>query len=1321
MATPSTASVGHMVSWPLPIAKTKRFINECEAFFAVSLNFDHFEMVDTSYNQTFRFKKTQVGENTKMLISFLAALNTKLAIGDAKPAAVDKEKFFYLDQEQERPKMKIIFEILKSEENVNIGLRIWFFILDQNFASSVGKTVFKILGDNEEEIKNKKIEDIQNKTQRPRKEDNSDIRRIHRNVDKNTFVHDILKNFSYTEDESDFDVNTITENQFLTVKDAPFNPLNFFSPKRSIEKAPIRTCEKQRSIEQYFDDGTVSTETFKGFPIQYSTSEARPQFFTPDYIDRLPIIKVSSSIIKKLGDLTKDFDAIKANIKELGALSLEAKRKNNDAAFKKYGDDILAEQERLKDIETKLKNERSSQISKQVRVGFKGSNFENIQKEAAKNNWTIAMRERNEDDTNETPELQRSNRASPDYHKNKETEVRSKLDVFLENCSNMELMTDPFKQVVEFLKKNAGTIPFFPTNCQNLSPQGNALAYLAYVIDRVYKVNNGVLLVLANLIALLNAATYGYELMFNLLVTSDPETGKSKATNTMIEISVPGTTNSIAHETPKSHATSGDGSDMCYVYHEAPHSFTGVGSDGKKVPEDPTLKTRFTERKLVTSSIDKDPETQQRITTTSIRRMHATCVANSNEKKPTNGSALDSRMVQIYAPQVKTTTTTETVILSADLADRTPLRVVTTQSLRLVHAYTFIWEKLIEAKIFPQINTEIYKVHMRNFIDRLHNKHGIPRPSTRTILMIESGLRSLHMYTSVMSLFGEIGDIYRGDSKDSTSKNSWINTEVLLGLRALGVMKEEIVVYGLTLFEEIFLKRAHVDVCHALSTLILKREVPEEKRNLIFVPEKLMKNDLNGVLSNGLMKSADQLPWKQVSNKGVLSNDYNYLGLFYSGRNENQFAHTLNNFIDNKIGLPNILSVIESLQSEMRTVKIKTLSANDEIVDTKTAMAMPVLIKSETKSGKLAYFLLIDAIIDPKPKNIIEDCLRYAIENRNILEPRVYITGSPFSRVIKNPKTGLNEEVFDPSILKTLTFKKDPTKTQIIDNEFVRNKAEIAFLYGVPKEDILFPSMDLENEAKEDCELANAHALIAHQDYNDIISINYWVENGLIQLPFHLKHRYNIFLGKNVNTIIKIGRATNKKYNGKYQIPVYPDDMVSILEDDKKAKETIKANVDKKDFAEKYDASRLRNTVGDETYYPSYFSIEDGVIDISDADQVVSRPDILNLTASIMESEQLKIDASKGKLEPSVKRKIAYEVAMDWFSKKPRLPDYPITSDNTMKLTDSSALPDARDNDSGDDADDGYSSPLRRAPKIQNKPTYTSFDTDDVDIDEDWV
>jgi hypothetical protein len=274
----------------------------------------------------------------------------------------------------------------------------------------------------------------------------------------------------------------------------------------------------------------------------------------------------------------------------------------------------------------------------------------------------------------------------------------------------------------------------------------------------------------------------------------------------------------------------------------------------------------------------------------------------------------------------------------------------------------------------------------------------------------------------------------------------------------------------------VYSRKHRIDVCHALATLILKREIPEEKRNLIFVPEKLMKNDLNGVLSNGLMKHPDLLPWKRNYNKGAYNNDYNYLSLFHSG-NESQFAHTLNNYLDNKIGLPTILSIIKSLQDETRTVKLKTLSGNDEIVDTKATITMPVLIESGTKSGKLCYYILTDAITEPKPKDIIADC------------PPIVV-----SKTIDNPK--LHHGKFCLSNTCHLAYKKNEYyELCLIDNYTKTKTVKDAPIYN---RDFICPFDHSEGYDTEKCcfkvwNNSNTDALIRYNDIDYILSSDHTV------------------------------------------------------------------------------------------------------------------------------------------------------------------------------------------------------------------------------------
>jgi hypothetical protein len=158
----------HTIRWLLSEKTVTKYIKECTSIFAINFDLQHFDNIQSNSNICFgNLKDSIIGYNNKQIVSFLSALNLRLAIEKNNVQETEKDKCFYTDRDTlEVPKLGIFVEILNSEEETPVGYRLWFAVHDSNY--DIGKTMFELLSDNENDIKNKEDADLRDRGRRGR-------------------------------------------------------------------------------------------------------------------------------------------------------------------------------------------------------------------------------------------------------------------------------------------------------------------------------------------------------------------------------------------------------------------------------------------------------------------------------------------------------------------------------------------------------------------------------------------------------------------------------------------------------------------------------------------------------------------------------------------------------------------------------------------------------------------------------------------------------------------------------------------------------------------------------------------------------------------------------------------------------------------------------------------------------------------------------------------------------------------------------------------------------------------------------------------------
>jgi hypothetical protein len=1206
------SNTDYMLVRGLPHGSMINRIKGCSEFMVINIDFDNFTVVENAFNLAFGNIKEKEHDSVllRKLISVLAAVNERSCVGTTTfNGASDIATHYYLDTNNlSDPKNFILLETLKNEQEVAVGARMWFCIMQNS--CNIGSILWSQLLDNVRLLREAAKADLNAKKKGVTKNDNPEaLQRAFMQVTKDTWIHEVCKQYA------DSDIletlhNNITENN-LKSKEDNLNPINFFSPERMIRKAPVRTCSDQKSIETYFNlaSGGINPMTFNGFPFPEDVTMIKPQFFTPTHVSSIPIPRSSvgvKRINKNLNDKNNNRLILEEEIIKLhkeGNESLAIQRENELIDLNK---EIEREKKRK---EVLLRTE----MSKKINLGYKGAtDFKTLMDDIKAQNWTIEMHSVIEEEERSNPHLQLSKAGTKEYKEAMEKMRMEYIDVFARKCLTMERMVPPFKAVVNFKLDRVNEYPFLPTVCTNLSPIGNVIVSLAYTAEKVLGIYGPITTYFVNLACAWSSAHYTMKPRAHTMISGGPGTGKTTTTLGAMNTLVPGTSESTTYKTSKSDTVQGDVSDSLKVFQEAPYEMLGVDNRGKPVPEDPVMKSILSEGFASTDSWGKT-EDGQRTLVKSFNRAQRNVIVNSNNSGPTPKGALASRFLTHYIEKHSDAyMTVEQALLSTNFNDKTKITEAYIETMRRAHSILFMWEKLQEAKVFPQIDTRIYKIVCERFYEALKNKGFEVEGLTRKIPQLEAVATAFQMMFSIFVECGELGERIRNAAQDEEENDNedeeaqkirFIQKELMLSLPKWSVISEEVTIFVLSLYAPSLVPLVGAEVTHALAEEILQFTIPDEKRHLTFTRSKnggLLKGDLNRVSFKRIYHGHKDTEL-----------DYNYITIVIPTSNLGNFYDNIKGRMTRKIDAEDIRHEIQKLRfQKMNYSPRKPCPKTDDlIIDTEIDIddqQKPVVIVEELRD-KTYISVLVEAVLKEKPHKLFDEALRCAVEFRD-MEPKKYVLGRVLQVTNANNKTDIiatgaqghktKSTVTYTSILEVMNFYPSDTP-EVITNTNSYTKADQAFLFGVPKEDAIYPESLIPDEDDEkrsiERRLALAEILVPSEDFQDTITINFLQTSGLIcKNEWNEQHPYSVVLRGNSSVIIENIRRQNPKYNGLHRIVNYPEDLIKILEEVRESRLKLKSQVDTDKVRTEYDASVLLNTCEGRTLHTFKLRHTDG-------------------------------------------------------------------------------------------------------------------------------
>lgn len=311
------------------------------------------------------------------------------------------------------------------------------------------------------------------------------------------------------------------------------------------------------------------------------------------------------------------------------------------------------------------------------------------------------------------------------------------------------------------------------------------------------------------------------EIKPHMLVSAIGGQGKSFVMNIVESVAVPGTVSQADHFTTQSWNTAGQTMcDRTFLMHELTFNLLGgKGQDGKSTPDNPWVKailSKGTNRVMEFFRTDEGKRELQEVT----GRNNAVYIINMNDgvKDPNNAAA--QRFIG-YPLAKKTRADLDMdglpfIPASASVNKNHPKYLKAIARSQVMHMYTFLWNKAIEAGILPEIDTSVARLVAKEVFHYLKKK-GLPLPTERLLTMFEIYCRSYTIMHGVYAeFFSELGRKHR---VDSTGEPKPFNPLMLLDLMKWGYVTQEIAIFCISLLENAWVPHLKLDIAQAIREL----------------------------------------------------------------------------------------------------------------------------------------------------------------------------------------------------------------------------------------------------------------------------------------------------------------------------------------------------------------------------------------------------------------------------------------------------------------------------------------------------------------------
>ena len=871
------------------------------------------------------------------------------------------------------PKTVQVIEQLIGEKGGNDfkGFRIWIFVIDPQFDMGEG-----FLSHINRTNKSNWSSDY-SKTKKP--EEPAKYWEI-KSVEK---LADLWNEYLDTPARDSLNIDSLyTEEQGLGKSTSTIHPKNVLNVRNAFKMIPDDICECQKDIRSYFDTAEgietaiQDSSSSKMFPLPNLVSRIEPLFFTPKYIDSIPLSNFYQPIVMQTAEEKRSFIEQRKTLENFlnNPILEDEERESAETKLRELmgerEDAKVRNRSRLKNLFGNKQNQQSMGTHAEVEDIFKGRNiFRQLEEENTKKKK--AIREKHKPGTQSYIDAMNAfydTALLAFYHAFCEGD---KVTFAVKACRIWYSGLSPEENFVEHNIYEMA-----------LSLFGNIQARNLVEFEKVFKVKTNFRLAMEALLVTLGAHRYHYGLRANLLMTGDGATGKSWIINLIEKLAAPGTTMNITHQTTHAFNTNEDLSDIALFKEELNPQEFGIQPDMKEGMASPFLKNRLTGNKNVVHYFVYDKASSERLSKMSQSRSMGTHLFATNDHMPPDSTAI---MQRFHHHVMKSGTRPDRYegdsIYGKDQMDDTPATLKVILKYHLLHYYILLIEKAIESGALPDVDLEVVGELTKLVFDKLAKK-GIKRPPQRQLGDIFHDLVRTQtlLYAIEAGLFSELGL----DLRQKNGKACYFSPLMLKTLIKFFVPTEEIVVFCLTLLSDMWIPSIKENIIKAFADLVphTKNERGE------WCPKfKVSETDMSKVTS-----------FRDDAESASAGEAFQYVCLRDTRlKTIKDIALALVNKIPSPPSCNDTIAILHQMKGEFIKVYPKTFSDVEKVLSSDTSgekKEIPIITLEKNMNSRDGYTLsiAIDAL-NRKFDDILHEAIKNGLEN-SASPNRTYITAT---------------------------------------------------------------------------------------------------------------------------------------------------------------------------------------------------------------------------------------------------------------------------------------------------------------------------------------
>jgi hypothetical protein len=708
------------------------------------------------------------------------------------------------------PKVLVYFEELCGEgwkvvDNFQ-GFRVWNFIVDDTFnpAYAIKNTIHV------NQIIQARAQNVQSSNPHKRVPEKVQYLKYEELTEMRHLVYRIWSKYSskmYTDDQLLSKDSDPTKAELMI-----YDPCEFLTAELAMEEWTGQVCEEQKNISNYFDFmNGVSASTFIKFPIMQKVHRILPEYFNPLCLSKSYLPNHISVCLKRVNiaemKRSDDLDRTKDELRDLNDKLLIANDKEKIAIEKK----IKESEARIKHIETSIKKIRNAKFglttelrSSSTPLNVAGTTL--MEAYFAKTNDFLQMRITNAAKLEEI--ANRYTQKGADYVRVMDTYRKSAFDDFWKTFMDSANIPKIGMSARQLLGRLSDSEKFVEMNLSfndvRLSPFGNFIAKFMKGAEKCLRVFTSFSTLILVVLATNQSFIYMLELRPNIMITGDGGIGKSWLLNGSAKLFFEGSTMVASNITRHAHDVEAepgesDINDITIYRHEVQIEDMGIDKYGNTTLGDPHVKNKFTSQMTMTMTLKK-MEDGRRSRYIIYNRASGTEIWVSNEANRHSGGPMGTRFLHIPA------TDKERIDIRKGDFEGQPNWAISEmmdehfiKSWNLITLYSYIWAKLIETRVLPEIDSNTFRMIVNIVFENL-SRSGIPHPGSRKLRMAEELAKSATMlYGVYMVFFSELGKKHRVDRDGNTRP---FDPEIFLELAPFSVVTQEISIFILTLLED---------------------------------------------------------------------------------------------------------------------------------------------------------------------------------------------------------------------------------------------------------------------------------------------------------------------------------------------------------------------------------------------------------------------------------------------------------------------------------------------------------------------------------------